>query len=254
MADSTRKIEEYIKREIAKSGFPLEITSAITLNKHGWSVRPHTIFYDEETGKYNELDIYAVNWTKGFDRRARTRDILLIQCKKQTGKPWVFFEQDEPNKDVFSINITPLDLYGWFEKYFKDHYYFNKKPCGYHFPSFVSKRKPDIILEAINQVSNALMFFMEQELYYIEQHGAKRVSFFYPVIILDGRLFSAQVEPDGKIKLAESNYLQLRVTRALREPPKLRWSKDKSMVLFLKDFIVDIVRKEYLEEFLKNFS
>jgi len=61
-------------------------------------------------------------------------------------------------------------------------------------------------------------------------------------------------EPDGDIKLAETAYLQLKVTRALKEPERLRWSKTMEKVLFVKDFIIDIVRKDYLEEFLKNFS
>jgi len=257
MTDSSENVEGYIKKEIKKSGFPLEIFSSITLSKYGWAVKPHVIFYNEETKNYNELDIHAMNWTKGFDKRAGTRDILIIQCKKQTEKPWVFFQQDIPNKDVFSLNITPMSNYGWFDKYFKDHYYFDKKPCSFHFPSFTEKRNPDIILNAINQVINALLFFIEQELSFLEEHASKhvpRVSFFYPVIILDGMLFSAQVNPDGKIELTESQYLQLNVTRAMKEPLRLKWSRDKSKVLFQKEFVIDIVQKNYLEEFLKNLS
>jgi len=251
MAGSTERIEEYIKKEIRKSGFPLEIVSSIILGKHGWFVIPHILFYNEETKEYNELDIRASKKTKGIEN---ARDVLIIQCKKQTEKPWLFFQQNIANQNVLSLNITPLFVYGRFEKYFKKHYYFNKKPCSYHFPSFVSKGRPDVILEAVGQVLDALRFFANQELDYIQKCGSKRVSFFYPVIILDGRLFSARVEPDGDIKLDETAYLQLKVTRALEEIEKLSWSETMEKVLFIKDVIIDIVRKEYLEEFLKNFS
>jgi len=244
-----KNVEEYITKSIGKSGFPLEIMSSILLEKHGWAIDPHVIFFNENKKEYSEVDIIASKKTRVKD----ATDVLIIECKKQFKKPWVLFEGEKTNQNVTSLNIAPLTVYGVFEKYFKNHYYFNKKPCSFHFPTFIKKRSSDVILEAIVQVLDALLFFWEQEVYSIEEYKLSRVTFFYPIIILDGRLFSAHVKPNGEIESHESNYLQLKVTRALREPEKIRWSESMSKILYRKDFIIDVVRKDYIEEFLKNF-
>lgn len=243
------EIKEYIKKEIAKSGFPLEIKVATLLDQHMWVVLPHLI-YSLKKDKNQELDIYAAKDMKSLKNG---KHVLVIECKKQENKPWIFFEQSKLNTDVFSLNISPLNLYGHFEPSFqKKHYYCKQKPCAYHFPSFVKGGKPDVILEAINQVLNALIFCWETEMYLFKKMEHKYVCIFYPIIVLDGQLFSARVGPDGNVDIKASQHLQLKVAKALEEPVSIKYG-ERSVLLSIKYFIIDIVQKSYFENFLENF-
>ena len=108
--------------------------------------------------------------------------------------------------------------------------------------------KPDVILEAINQVLDALVFVSQQE---IEPEVSPW--FYYPVIVLDGRLFSARVESNESIAVTESSYLQLRVVRGLKKAERIRVEDSRIISTNTKSYIIDIVRRDSLEEFLRNF-
>jgi len=246
MSGSTEDLKKHLKEEIAKSGFPLEIKIATLLNQNDWNVTPHLLYPLKGTDK--ELDIWA---TRKVEKKAQ--QVLIIECKKQKNKPWIFFEQDEPNSEVFSLNASPLYLYDQLGKFFRESHYSKVKPCSYHFPSFVKKRKGDPILEAINQVLNALIFCFDIETAMYEKLVNKKFTFLYPIIVLDGKLFSAKVQPSGEIELTESSHLQLKVIRALKEPMVVKGRKG-SYVMAIKPFIIDIVLQDYFQEFLKVFS
>jgi len=49
MTKTKEKLEKYIKQEIQKSGFPLEIKSALILKKSGWKAVPHVLYFSEKT-------------------------------------------------------------------------------------------------------------------------------------------------------------------------------------------------------------
>jgi hypothetical protein len=117
---------------------------------------------------------------------------------------------------------------------------------------FVEKGSPDPIHEAIDQVIAALFYCWDMELEMFEQLAHKKFSLLYPVIVLDGQLFSAHVEPSGNIELKESNHLQLKVLKALKEPLILD-GIENSRVLSYKPIIIDIVCKEYFEKYLEYY-
>jgi hypothetical protein len=261
MSEAKENIEDYIKKEISKSGFPLEISIATILAKHGWLVIPHLIYPVGDNG-FQELDIHATKNTK----IEGLQNILVVECKKQESKPWVFFEQDSLNKNVFTLNMSPINIY--YAKietsFFPRHHYYGKKPCAYHFPCFVKRRGEtesgdvqgqgggDVILKAINQVLDSLIFSWEMETERYVKLKNKIVSVLYPIIVFQGKLFSAQVLPDGEIRTNEAKFLQLRVSRALKELTTFRYSETNSLVVSVKDFIIDVVHQDYFEEYLKN--
>lgn len=247
MKNFKKDIEEYIKGEIQKSGFPLEIKSSMILSKSGWNVSPHVMFFNEKRQRDSEIDIFAIKRWK-VTEPVFVFNALVIECKKQEKKPWVFFEQDQPNTLVATICTQPKEAYTYLQKHFTNHYYYNQKPCQFHFPSFVESGKPDVVEEAINQVLDSLVFSSQQQMY-----SEYVYLFYYPVIILDGRLFSARVEPAGNITVNESKYLQLRVMRGLKKPEEIKVDDARSIVTHAKTNIIDIVRIDFLEEFLKNF-
>jgi hypothetical protein len=273
MAEKNEKIQEYIKKEILQSGFPLEIKIATILDKNGWKIIPHLIYpNDSKTGQYQEIDVHATKPMRNYVDNIQ--NVLVIECKKQESKPWVFFEQDLPNKEVFTINVSPEDVnYLWIENnFFHQHHYFNNNPCSYHLPCFIKrhnkggekkdnadereeaeKSSGDVTLKAINQVLDGLIFSMKMEIERFQQLAQKRISFLYPVIVFDGRLFSAKLLPNGEIETKERESLQLKVSRALKETLILPYSKDREAVMSVKSYIIDIVHKDHFEEYIKKF-
>jgi len=245
MKDSRKDVKEYIESEIQKSGFPLEIKSSMILAKFGWNVSPHVMFFNQKKQRDSEIDIVAIKTLMPAIPKILV-NVLVVECKKQEKKPWVFFEQDQKNTLVTTICAKPKEAYVYLQEHFKDHYYYNQKPCQFHFPSFVKSGEPDVIAKAINQVLDGLVFSSEQQVYLEEINW-----FYYPVIILDGRLFSAHVEPTGKIEITESKYLQLKVMRGLEEPEEIKVDGIRTIVSATKSYIIDIVKIDYLEGFLK---
>jgi len=157
--DATEDIEKFISEQIKKSGFPLEAYSCMILDKKGWDITPHLLFYNDSKQCYNEIDVFAskASLRKGFrGGKFLKREILIIECKKQEKRPWIFFEGDEPNEDSSSLYIVPSNPYLISKASFKNHYYYKQKPCGYHFPCFVKQGKPDVILDAVNHVIDSI--------------------------------------------------------------------------------------------------
>jgi hypothetical protein len=255
MNDSKEEIEDHLRKEIQKSGFPLESYCSIILGKREWGVTPHYMYLPAESRDYREIDIFAVRRFEGIGLNA-----LIIECKKQEKMPWVFFEGERSNRDVHTLNVGDPQLYQDLAEKFRNHYYYEKRPCVYHFPCFVQHGKPDVILEAINQVLNALAAHVSREQkmlsqmelqlgsHYQEYQEFRRI--FYPVIVLDGKLFRARVHEDGDISLTESDHLQLMVMRALPEADK---TIATDIIAFRRSYVIDIVRKGYFNEFLNNF-
>lgn len=105
----------------------------------------------------------------------------------------------------------------------------------------------------MNQVTDALAYSNKMEIDLYDKLADKQFAILYPIIVIDGKLFSARIEPNGNIELRESNHLQLKVLKAFDEPITVEESKG-DYILSTKPVIIDIVLKDYFNEFLKVFS
>jgi len=76
----------FIKEAIEKSGFPFEMEIASLLKEDGWEVLPSAPYWDEDEGKWREIDIKAY---KTSDQTPDDESIkpyslcvaLIIECK-----------------------------------------------------------------------------------------------------------------------------------------------------------------------------
>lgn len=249
-------IERYISEQISKSGFPLEAYTCMVLDKNKWDITPHLIYYNDYEQSYNEIDVYAYKSSlrKGFTRgRFLKREVLIVECKKQEKKPWIFFEGDEEITHASSLYVVPENFNIVSQASFKNHYYYKMKPCIYHFPRFVKSGNPDVILDAVNHLIDSINSCKRTPLDVKKKIDVQAYDIYYPIIILDGRLYSAKIEIDGKIRVSEANHLQLKVSRLVKETKILKMTKEEIEWAETDDYIIDIVRKDFLGEFLKNF-
>lgn len=244
---------EKIKSEIEKSGFPLELYVLGICSKKNMGRLPGIHYpYD---GELREIDLYTFFEEISLDPKEgenfqHTSTALIIECKKSKGKPWIFFSSSRYQYvDVFHLTkyVSEFDwhfeqekqypLLGQIYKNLKNNHYMDKKipRCISYIEAFKENKPSNSeIYKAIDSVLSFLRFRREWYLKKFEKYGfASR--FLFPVIVLDGRLFEANVEEE-KINVVEREHIQLRTD-------------------YYDDmFIIDIVKKEGFERFLKSIE
>ncbi len=291
-----KSLEEKLKEEIKKTGFPLEIFSASIFKKYGWNVTHNPNYFDREENKTIPLDLRAGKRYKGSSNKM-VNLMILAECKKGENKPWIFFQTNfQPNTDfdkglikcddeshklleIFETKeLSGLNVFKqkrkartYFEAFKKE----DKKKTKY---SFDFERGIDIFSSAI-KLAKGTIHFMQK----LSDHKSL---FFYPVIIFDGKLFDVSIQPGGQIDPTETNYLQLDFFFSpivqkqvwVDQPHEPTWEsrypyayvgqtlaqeKERPIRIYqptlltyqdIEDdrFSIDIVRKDFLEDYLKN--
>jgi hypothetical protein len=211
-----------IAKEIAKTGFPLELRVSEFLLERDYSV-DHSVYYvDADEGKGRELDIMArrsVRCQKGEQFWYAT-NVLTIECKKSE-KPWVVFTSPKSGEDD---NI-----------FVDDDYY---QAIGFELPNWSVEETWEVIdaileisplyrhprfgrtyfvpfcgFESGGQIFGALTTCVKSAIYVrnARHRVGNSLSFFYPTIVLQGRLFEAYLE-DDEIRIAEIDMMPVSFT------------------------------------------
>jgi len=240
-----------IKEDIWKSGLPLEIETSSKLKNYEWTVLIHDYYLDLEEGKNREIDICAF---KRFDINCPDFNFfhvsLIIECKKSE-KPWVFYTTKKGKEFKFpSILIKSVgnpkihkNLLSQ-ERWMKESHYFSpkfEKKAIIGYEAF-TKGKRQRLFEASMQVIKALAYLMMQDakaLRFIEREGRNALFIKYPVIVFDGHLLEYSLGDE----LKPVSYLQYLVRHRFVNPFV------DELVGFT--FLIDVVRKDFLVEYLK---
>jgi hypothetical protein len=259
-----------IKRNIKKTGYPLEFETSKIVKENGWRVTVHPLHYIEETeklfketGNLSEMDIVAVKTLP----KSQILIYLIIECKK-SAKPWVFFRGDAV-ANVYSLNIASVDdeaRYRMISKseYCKKHHYFKDSNfCVWYMPpklaeaSETEKRpeeKPNEIFKAIAQLITGLNFYVErsEEKFYKYKLTAIDTEIFHPVIVLDGNLFEANLSGED-LEVTPVEHVKLITSLELKEPRPMK-ETDQTSLISQKQIIIDVLKKEFLKKFLGFFE
>jgi hypothetical protein len=140
MSTKKKDLKEFLREEIRKSGFPLEIEVSSILESIQWDVLNNQPFRDPDEGALRSIDVFAfprqtaVEYSKyepiGFSPK------IILECKKSNSHAWVFFTRRNEDK-AFPMDGQVYDFPKEFstqayqtkdtmiEKYFFYHYYFN---------------------------------------------------------------------------------------------------------------------------------
>lgn len=252
--------ESKLKDYIDMSGHSVSIKASNMLSKNNWYVKNAPRYFNEYTKETNEIDIYAEKdsaFVKG-------KDVLLIECKKSREHPWVFFKQGNTNTNVYSLNIAEqtggaiyddISRRGLFQK----HYYYGAALSSYY---LVGLEKPNnrankeagrTIYNATRQALGALQFYMYQLSDFLNsnKYTLNIPYFYYSIIVLDGELYETDASEITSIN--KTNHVSLCVEMEIDKPSILKlMSPDTVHPLFSKPYVVDIVKLDYFDEFLKK--
>jgi hypothetical protein len=258
-----KSLEQKIIEELEKTGFPTEIVTADLLRQHGYGVLHNPSYLDDIQKISREFDIRAYkSWH--FDKMGLSWSVavyLCVECKKSKSS-WVFFmspdnhktreqsmTRDEIHTDKESLGkIGPINDFGdvapessldGISLLEYHHYYSLPYRARTYFEPLKQKDQTTVgqsIYSAVMSCTKAVLFSSGEKRY--DRH----VKFFYPVVIFDGDMFEAHVASDKTISLVTTQHVQL-------SHHYLTATRGRSP-LNSDEFIVDVVRDDYLPNFL----
>lgn len=197
------QLVERLIEDINKTGFPLELRVAHRLRTRGYYVATNVYFIDRDEGKGREVDIRALcnAFLKLGTKSGAVRHCLLVECKKSSNRPWVFFTSPTVSydQDLFETLshglsrkwITSPDEAVNFEK---RHPWFRLPERGRSFYEAFSGNA-----ETHHAIQRGLMSAIKAT---IETRKSKfagdypdllNAIFYYPIVVLDGELFTARL-------------------------------------------------------------
>jgi hypothetical protein len=240
-------LREKIRKEIEKSGFPLELYVLDICSKKNTGRMPNLRYTYK--GELREIDLNAffeeINLNpKAGQNLQYTSTSMIIECKKSESKHWVFFSSEmHQNIDLFYFTkyVSGFDLYfnkvktypllGQIYKDLQQNHYMNKEvpKCISYLEVFKNPSGKSEIYEAIDSVITFLRYEMELRSKQLSEFDF-HTCFFFPIIVLDGLLFEAQVK-NGEVQVEERDYVQLRTAYGISEV-----------------FVIDVVKRGYFEK------
>lgn len=216
--------EDFIKRELAKTGFDLQDEVTGQLKELGISdVQPSYRFVDWETGAPMEIDLratYAVTKSPIL-----IEYVLLMECKRSPGNAWAFIKSDGDKvitKNALSMwdNVDAAGRQEELVEILKPMTKVNVLSADSHANRFKeviidaehSDKKEDNILECTNKLVKAIYFeermHEKKNLYLTTQiEATDHVRIFYPLIVFEGDMYEGTTHPDLTVRPISSVHL-----------------------------------------------
>lgn len=257
---------EFIKSQIFKSGFPLELEISSILRKRGYQVTNSQYFFDNDENKPREFDIdaYIINDEilppKLYENNYwYLNPSILIECKKSSVYSWVFFKKEKGayffdfghSIDVLTEKHGYVDsacikfLRNYAREYNSFLHYFKGDTIFVSVYQQIKLRKKnkngyngkDAILDALSKIIKFMNYrFKHLKPFFKPDSIRKDMIFYFPVIVFDGELYVASFKET--LELEESKHLVFE-TRYLS-------TLTQSMV----PLYIDIVRKDAFDELI----
>jgi hypothetical protein len=250
--------EDFLKKEIQKTGYPLEIEVSSKLDKDWEDVYNTDSYFDKQEEKLRDIDVSAKKYFSNCFPLVVATD-LDIECKKNENFVWVFFtrpfefnnEVDVSGQYIDELQIRTkrfdLDYISQLVMPKTSLHYSKIKRVAVSFDEFpinVNKNKYEEgkkqIFEAQNQLTKYVTY--TNELSFSEPpQEAKFIYFAFPCIVFDGTMYEAILK-DGRIEVRLAKHLVL--TRSSRT----------SYSYYDLNYLIDIVTKSHFDSYLKEIK
>lgn len=230
--------QKRLKEDILGSGLPLEIEVSTNLRERGWFTVNQYPYSDKDEKTIRTIDVRAFS-----PDEAKLQVSLLIECKKSTDHPWVFYS--ESKKTRFYRSWSFADVVDEFvrgtiksNRIGKCHLLDTNVHLG--IIGYVPFRKRDDFFEARMQVLSAKRNIDESE-----KKDKKMPKVNYPVIVFDGDMYATRFQKGAtrhekeELELWAVNYLHFICTD---------WAETGTVCF------IDVMRKHFFPEFLTEID
>lgn len=230
------ELEEKIKKELLKSGFPLEIFCRRCLLRYKWGVSgSQYMLFDGDVKK--QIDAMG-HFQEKLPENTTIFYTLYVECKKNHDNPWIFFKDELPWQHMLieyeNIELKSRD----FEVINSiEDLHFNKTPYSSIY-TMAFQGKGNQIYEAILNLLSAYRFHSEFRRKHIEKASRKFGSIHVSslTILFDGKLYLATVEGDDSINLEEEDHI-ICYHREVKYPQ-------------FRHYNIEVVTKDYFPNYL----
>ena len=248
---------DFLKKEIRKTGYPLEIEISSLLEKKWKTVVNTDTYYDRDEGKLRDIDILAFDFLASDNVLPITlRTGLAIECKKDENFAWVFFTRPF-ELDMEYLEGQYVDRVHCMSKNTENNQIlekmYNKISLHYEdieriavaYDTFCLKgkkrsiaKKKRGIFEAQNQLKKYIDYTIDQLIKASPQFDVYPIEVYFPCIVFDGSMYEAILD-SGRLKLKEAHHILL---SSFYRSPYSVWEKG---------VLIDIVQKKYFKEYQK---
>jgi hypothetical protein len=252
------ELKRRLLEEIRKTGYPLEMVTAVMLERRGWLVWSSPVYLDEDEGKGREIDVKAVRYVSGSPSLQlggpAVQAVLMLECKKSEN-PWVFFVRTEayrqpwatelhcvspvPNLLPYILVERPVVTMEWLTA--NHHYFSDSRLARTYFEPFRknTEKRSQSIYAAASCATKACLYELRRFGPTIINH-----TFVYPVIVFDGPLFEATVASNDAPILTAARHVRLAFNYIPKSPAEAQWARDAL------PFIVDVITRQCLEDYI----
>jgi hypothetical protein len=216
--------EDFIKREIVKTGFPLEDRVASVFHElENFEVGPSYNFADWQTGDIRELDMRVTYQVT--PPPIRIEYVLLIECKSLPGNAWTFIKSSEEHI-LFKNSVSMWDnvrrmgrqepVVKILEPVIKVNHItgdtFSRRYKEIIVDKERSNKRDDNILSSCIKLAKAVYFEREREkrsnMFLMGmKKDVDNIRLYYPIIIFDGEMYEATMLPDVSIRSISNAHL-----------------------------------------------
>jgi hypothetical protein len=212
-----RNLEQKVGDWLAREGYPLEFLAANIFKAAGFAVRQGYHVRDESAHTVREVDVLASATAEVGDSLLRIYHVL--ECKYSRDKPWVVFTSDQPIAPSACVAQTFGTMAGqallWALAGHQEiqglSYFATPGEPGFGGRQALSDNR-DIFYDALQAVVSKATAVMRQydNPYGGIQDALEIAAIAFPLIVVDGRLFSAAFnERTKEMDLAEVEVMRL---------------------------------------------
>ena len=267
--EKKRTLEDHLVERIKESGYPLEIEVSNMLDSD-YMVWNTSYYFDNEAQQDRDIDIYAIPMenTEVFTDEKLAKKMepfflgteVAIECKKSTTHCWVFFTRPFLKPSNLHTSGQYIDKFSHtpvasgVERLLFDKLYYDKK-MRLHYDHFdeaavaydeIKKQGKSKSRKEIFEGLTQLVKFVCYERGPPQEPDISKPNFqimmYFPLLIVfDGDMYKVELE-SGEPKLEKTTHILIR--------KNYRSSYTKQV----ERFLVDIVHRSYLSEFLKQLD
>jgi len=266
-----KKLKEIIplseaKKSLLKSGYLLEARLENILQKNGYYVRSNVPYPDPKTGVTREIDLDAIN---AISLKPRKGDFifleLIIECINND-QPLAFITKEPLYMDYQDFEIKMVGLpekllkkrgsknFISLPEYLgmKEYHHFFKGRIATQYCTFEKKQKGqnkgewrafhyEDHHESFHKLCDALEYSMldlQTQINLFDEDGIN-IQFFYNILVVQNDLLDIR-QIGTTVKIKKTNHIKFLITDFVK-------GKEKN-------YVVDVVREGYIENFLKNLQ
>lgn len=254
---------EQMKDAIQRSGYLLEQRVESVLCEGGYYVETNPAFPDPETGKSREIDLSALSTRRVYKKGLHfVFPFLICECENNS-QPIVFFTKESAISGIhhWEVKASGIPVKFWEEDSFvglpdftgmERFHHYCRGPIATQYCSFQLPKRDQTSWIALHSEEqhdtlNSLIKALEYELsthfdsWALPDKGEEEtvnIQIYYPLLILQGGLYSARVRND-RLSLRRSKHIQFRKEFFLPRKNEV------------ETYQIDVISEEYVRDYLE---